>query len=623
MASSSMRIGGLVSGMDIDQIVSDLMKAERTKVDKLYQQKQILEWQKSDYRDINLKLKSFYDSTFNMKLSGSYLKYKAVGTMNDGADFSKYFSVAPGAAAVPGNYTVKVEQIASYAKLESASGLAKPLTGQELSGQIEIAEGSKFSVTINGVKKTVELNAGTYDMSNADDAKALAQDLERAINTAFGWQGDSSGDTISGIKRVQVNIENNKLTLQPAENYNKVPITLNTVEGDAALSKIGFSDGAAYSPLNLNTSLKSQISGSIGDAKISFKINGKAFEFDSNASLQTILDKINTTADLGASVRYDALTDKLVISSKETGLGAKIEITDDSGFFTALGFNAAEASGENARIVLNGTIVEKSTNDFTALGMRFTLKETMEIGKTASFHLENDVDSVVDNIKNYVDLYNETIDLINGKLSEQRYKDYTPLTQEQRSAMSEDEIKLWEEKAKSGLLRSDSILNNIVNNLRSAVSAPVAGLPKGFNSLSSIGITTSDWKEKGKLYIDEDKLRAAITQDPESVAKLFNSSGDNYSSQGVAARVYDIVKSGINDITQKAGGGEYQIYDDSVIGKKITETESRISALEEQLKQTEDRYWSKFIAMEQAIQYANQQSMWISMQFGTYLGSSS
>lgn len=74
--SYSMRIGGLVSGMDIDQIVSDLMKAERTKVDKLYQQKQILEWQKSDYRDINLKLKSFYDSTFNMKLAGSYLKYK-------------------------------------------------------------------------------------------------------------------------------------------------------------------------------------------------------------------------------------------------------------------------------------------------------------------------------------------------------------------------------------------------------------------------------------------------------------------------------------------------------------------------------------------------------------------
>lgn len=89
-------------------------------------------------------------------------------------------------------------------------------------GQIEITEGSRFSVTINGVKKTVELNAGTYDTSNADDMEALAQDLERAINTAFGWQGDSNGDTISGIKRVQVNIQNNKLTLQPAENYNKV-----------------------------------------------------------------------------------------------------------------------------------------------------------------------------------------------------------------------------------------------------------------------------------------------------------------------------------------------------------------------------------------------------------------
>lgn len=623
MASSSMRIGGLVSGMDIDQIVSDLMKAERTKVDKLYQQKQILEWQKSSYRDINLKLKSFYDSTFNMKLSSSYLKYKAVGTMNDGADFSKYFSVSPGSAAVPGNYTVKVDQIASYAELESASGLSKPLTGQELSGQIEIAGGGKFSVTIDGVKKNVELNSGTYNASNPEDLANLAKDLEAAINTAFGWQGDSNGNTISGIKRVQVNIQNNKLTVQPAENYNKVAITLNAAENDTTLSKLGFTDGASYSPLNLNISLKSQISGSIGEGNISFKINGKAFSFGSDASLQTILDKINTTADLGATARYDALTDKLVISSKETGLGAKVEITDDSGFFAALGFNATEASGENARIVLNGTIVEKSTNEFTALGMRFNLKETMEIGKTASFHLENDVDSVVDNIKKYVDLYNETIDLINGKLSEQRYRDYAPLTEGQKKSMSEDEIKLWEEKAKSGLLRSDSMLDGIVRKLRSAVSTPVAGLPKGLNSLSSIGITTSSWQEKGKLYIDEDKLRAAITQDPDSITKLFNSSGSDYSSQGVATRVYDILKNGINDITQKAGGGEYQLYDNSILGKKITEAEKRISALEEQLKQIEDRYWNKFTAMEQAIQYANQQSMWLSMQFGTYLGSGS
>ncbi len=91
MLYSPMRIGGLASGMDIDQIVSDLMRAERIKVDKLYQQKQVMEWQKADYRDINLKLRSLYNTSFDMKLTSSYLKYKAIGTMNDGTSFDKYY----------------------------------------------------------------------------------------------------------------------------------------------------------------------------------------------------------------------------------------------------------------------------------------------------------------------------------------------------------------------------------------------------------------------------------------------------------------------------------------------------------------------------------------------------
>ncbi|MGI5927989.1 MAG: flagellar filament capping protein FliD [Thermacetogeniaceae bacterium] len=619
MSYSPMRIGGLVSGMDIDQIVSDLMKAERTRVDKLYQQKQIMEWQKADYRDINLKLRSLYNTSFDMKLSSSYLKYKAVGTMNDGADFSKYFSISPGASAVPGDYKVEVQQVASYARLESSKAVTKPLTGSELSGQIEITDGSKFSVTIDGVKKTVALDAGNYDTSNADDLEALAQDLEKAINTAFGWQGDGNGDTISGIKRVQVNIQNNKLTIQPAENYNKVPITLNAVEGYNILDMLGFEDGASYRPLNLHTSVKEQLAEDIGEG-ISFTINGHEFEFSSSASLQMIMDKINSTPEVGVTARYDALTDKLVFTSKETGLGAKIEITDESGIFNALGFEMTSASGQNARIVLNGTIVEKGTNDFTINGIRFNLNEAMEEGQEATFRLENDPDAAVESIKKYIELYNETIDLINKKISEERYRNYPPLTEEQKKAMSENDIKLWEERAKSGLLRSDPLLDRIVRDLRFAVSSAVAGQPEDMKSLSAIGITTLDWREKGKLYVNEDKLRDAISKDPEGVMRLFNATGENSSQNGVATRIYDILKGGIEDITEKAGGGEFQIYDDSILGKQIRDMEDRITSMEEMLLRTEERYWQKFTAMEQAIQYANQQSMWLASQMNMYTG---
>jgi len=104
-----------------------------------------------------------------MKLTSSYLTYKAIGTMNDGTSFDKYFSVKPGSAAVPGEYKVKVEQIASYARLESSRSITKPLLGDDLAqkyeddGKIVISEGV-FEVTIDGVKKDVKLSDGEYDL---------------------------------------------------------------------------------------------------------------------------------------------------------------------------------------------------------------------------------------------------------------------------------------------------------------------------------------------------------------------------------------------------------------------------------------------------------------------------
>lgn len=58
------------------------------------------------------------------------------------------------------------------------------------------------------------------------------------------------------------------------------------------------------------------------------------------------------------------------------------------------------------------------------------------------------------------------IDMVNGKLTEKKYRDYTPLTEEQKKDMTEKQIELWEEKAKSGLLRGDTILSGATNQMR-------------------------------------------------------------------------------------------------------------------------------------------------------------
>ncbi|WP_239615873.1 flagellar filament capping protein FliD [Cohnella mopanensis] len=75
----TMRITGLTSGMDIDSMISKLMKAEHIPVDKLLQKKQTLQWKKESYSSINLKLSSFRESISSSRFSGGWNKLDAAG----------------------------------------------------------------------------------------------------------------------------------------------------------------------------------------------------------------------------------------------------------------------------------------------------------------------------------------------------------------------------------------------------------------------------------------------------------------------------------------------------------------------------------------------------------------
>ncbi len=53
MLSSITRYTGLVSGLDVDKIVSDLMQAHRLQMESLEQKRQRLQWKREDYISIN------------------------------------------------------------------------------------------------------------------------------------------------------------------------------------------------------------------------------------------------------------------------------------------------------------------------------------------------------------------------------------------------------------------------------------------------------------------------------------------------------------------------------------------------------------------------------------------
>ncbi|MEE3807513.1 flagellar filament capping protein FliD [Lysinibacillus fusiformis] len=228
-----------------------------------------------------------------------------------------------------------------------------------------------------------------------------------------------------------------------------------------------------------------------------------------------------------------------------------------------------------------------------------------------------DVDDIMAKIKEFITTYNGFIKDLNDQTKETKYRDYTPLTSEQREDMSENEIKLWEEKAKSGLLRGDTLIREGLSGMRSLVYQSNPGIDSKYNSLFSIGITTSkNYNDGGTLEIDETKLRKVLEEDPDAVEKLFKNSegkkddvvdGKTVDTRGYLDKLRGSMKTFEITIEKKAGrstmtDAQY------AIGKNLVDTESRISTWKRKLEDIEARYWKQFTAMEQAINKANQQS---------------
>ncbi|MEC0304531.1 flagellar filament capping protein FliD [Terribacillus saccharophilus] len=340
----------------------------------------------------------------------------------------------------------------------------------------------------------------------------------------------------------------------------------------------------------------------------------------STDSLNSILKKI-TDSDLGVRAFYDKQSGQVVMERKDTGKfnnaesGQEIEFDKDGFLGTFLKLDPTKDQGaKNAQFTYNGALtIESKKNSYTLNGVTFNFNEITD--SAVRITVDNDVDAAYNKIKDFIDSYNKIIEDTNAKLSEKVYRDYPPLTDDQKKEMSEDEIKLWEEKAKSGMLKGESVLQNGLYSMRSAWYNNVE-TGGAYNQLAQLGIkTSSDYLDNGKLIIDEDKLKEALRENPDGVYKLFSNDVEG-SGRGIINRIEDTLDVTMNSITQRAGNTD-KTNQQFTLGKRLDEIEDRIDSYQDYLTQIEDRYWSQFSAMETAINQMNQQSSYLMSQFGT------
>lgn len=355
------RITGLSSGIDVDNIVDQLVTAEKAKkLNKLQQEEQTAEWTQEAYRDIITDIQDFCSEYFDVTSSNSimkesnFLQYTATSS-------SSAVSVTSSSSASAGNHTVSVTQLATKATCSNGgASVSKDVQG---SGKpdYDSLSGESFVISLDGTDYTVDLN----DVNDIDS-------LQAAIDDAVG----------SGKITATANSSGYLVITAADEGVQKITVSA-TSSSNSGLTDLGFGDDAILSnrldtaatlekiadQLNTTTALEFNDYG-----QVQLTINGTAMTFDKSTTLATMMQEIND-ADLGVSLSYNSLNGEFVMTADDTGAGNSIVVADsgDSTFAAALLSDSTE--GLDAKLTVDGKTLTRSSNSVTVDGVTYTLND--------------------------------------------------------------------------------------------------------------------------------------------------------------------------------------------------------------------------------------------------------
>lgn len=367
----------------------------------------------------------------------------------------------------------------------------------------------------------------------------------------------------------------------------------------------GTAAAAATYTVEVNSLAKAHIVASAQGATApeggTFTINSVQITVNPNATLADVREAINNA---GAGVTAQLIDDRLVITSNTTGTAGTISFSDDPttnvledlGVLVSGSPNTVQAAAD-AALTINGLDVIRSTNTITDVieGVTINLKDTTASPVTLT--VANDTEAITGAVQAFVDQYNSVMDFLATKMG--------------KTATGEP-----------AELFGDPTAARVQQQLKQLVTDRVAGLTGNYTSLADIGITTADttaelgFSQAGKLTIDTAKLEAALADDPDAVAALFNSNTDT--TKGVAVRLASYVDSLVKYGTG-VGAGIINNRQD-MISEQMKDLEDQIARWEDRLTMREERLWRQFTALETALSTMQAQGAWLSQQILTLPG---
>ncbi|GAA0767772.1 flagellar filament capping protein FliD [Clostridium subterminale] len=678
-----MRITGLATGMDMDKLVKETMQPYRIKIQQQQQQKEILEIKQQLYRDVIKESRELYNKYFDVAKTDSLLLSKNWSTVKFQSSNENVLTVTGGSDVKPGNYAVTGNTATSAksivtegidvgnnlvingkeftlhgdtAKLR-AENLNKELKEAGINVSVRYSDfagteagnqsgfifestvlGKDSTFTIGGTSSTIGAIVTGIDATASTVTGFTVQDLKDAngkINIngeiiTIDIKDEYVNDDIE--KLLQSKLSEKKLTAEIAENGD---ITFSSkVLGNAVEDpniEINGNIGTFTKGINGEKTTNTVALDSIKNQKIS--INGNVIDMSKAVAGQEVeyLNKVLKEQNVNTTAKLDESDpSKVILTYNLVGDDYKVDMSIlDTSTSTAM-----ISQGRDSSIVIKddkGGVYTHTgiSNTITLDGMTFKFTGEIPENGTINVNGKNDVAGVKDKVVNFINDYNKLMEKLNTLTTEKRNKNYSPLTDEQKKGLSENEIKAWNEKVKQGQLYKDSDVSRIANSMKSAMRGLVAGVDGNLKKFGIEPVADYQGAKNGTYTIDETKLTEALENNSEEVMKLFigtptvvegMSDQEKFSNTGIAQRIKSVIYNETvttsSKIIKKAGIEGTASVGNNELTKSIEKYERKMKDMEIDFSRREQQLYSKWATIESMMNKLNSQQSYLMSQLG-------
>jgi flagellar hook-associated protein 2 len=366
--------------------------------------------------------------------------------------------------------------------------------------------------------------------------------------------------------------------------------------------------GVRYDDANAALGLEGSFDLSVGDFTVTVDVSSEQSLKDVAGTVNAAVAQQAEEAEIAPPLSARILDNTLIFEARQTGSENVLSVTDSDGLLANLGivdgtgnFTNVLQEPADAQITLDGLDVTRSSNTIDDLIEGVTIEVTAP--GSAQVDVSLDAEPAVTGVKSMLEAYNETLDWINIRLTEESEED-----------PESDVEKKW------GLLKGDRLLWSCKQDMRSITSKIRNDLEGEYKSLSSIGITTEsvDFGKSGKLQFDESAFMEAMLDDPRGVGEVLRSFAEEM--QGFTKQMISGTPESVGGTMVKTGTIINRI---DTLEKRSSRIDERIVDFEARLEMEQASLEKLYANMERRLSEMNQQSYYFSALLDQGLSNSS